>query len=196
MGDYFEFYMEPTNHDIIHTRAIRFRVISRLSGRVFEPFHIDIGMGDPIVDAVEYLTPPDYLAFADIPTSPIPCYPITQHIAEKLHAIVCPRRVESSRVKDFVDILLFACLNKDLEAERLRAAIQAIFDIRGDSIPAQLDQIPSSWQPKFNQFIKKLDLPFSQFDEAVQAAQSFFNPVLDGTGSGAWDKVSWKWVSR
>ena len=196
LGDYYEFYAERTIQDINLGPAIRFRVTARLAGRVFERFHIDIGIGDPIVEPVEYLTPPAYLDFAEIPTTPIPCYPVTQHIAEKLHALVRPRPVETSRVKDFVDILLFACMDGDLQAERLSAAIQAVFDARGDLIPAQLDQIPNGWRPKFNQFTKNLDLPFSHFDEAIQAAQRFINPVLSGTSYGIWDPVSWKWKSK
>ena len=88
VGDYFEFFIERTDQDIDLESVIRFRVTARLAGRVFERFHIDIGLDDPLVEPVEYLTPPAYLAFAGIPTKPIPCYPVTQHIAEKLHALV------------------------------------------------------------------------------------------------------------
>ncbi len=195
VGDYFEFSVERTDQDFILGSAIRFRVTARLAGRVFERFHIDIGLDDPIVEPIEYLTPPSYLAFAGIPTTPIPCYPVTQHIAEKLHALVRPRPVETSRVKDLVDILLFACMDDDLQAERLYAAISAVFEAREDLIPARLDQIPVGWRPKFDQFTKNLDLPFSHFDDAVQAVQGFINPVLGGTCSGTWDPESWKWKS-
>ena len=120
---------------------------------------------------------------------------MTQHIAEKLHALVCPRPVETSWVKDLVDILLFACMDGSLQAERLYTAIRAVFEARGNPIPARLDQIPISWRPKFDQFAKNLGLPFSHFDDAVQAAQGFINPVLGGTPSGTWDPGSWKWMS-
>ncbi|MFH1633788.1 MAG: hypothetical protein ABIG63_07225 [Chloroflexota bacterium] len=94
-----------------------------------------------------------------------------------------------------VDILLFAGMDKDLQAGRLYAAIQSVFEVCGTPIPTQLDQIPIGWRPKFNQYTKNLGLPFSQFDEAVQAAQSFIHPVLSGTCSGTWDPKSWKWKS-
>lgn len=193
VGDYFEFFVERTDQDINLGSAIRFRVTARLAGRVFERFHIDVGHGDPIVEPVEYLTPPAYLAFAAILTTPIPCYPVTQHIAEKLHALVRPRPVETSRVKDMVDILLFACIAEDLQAERLYAAIQAVFEARDDRIPTHLNQTPLSWKPKFNQFTKDFNLPFSNFDEAVQSVQSFINPILGGTRHGTWDPESWQW---
>jgi hypothetical protein len=196
VGDYFAFFVERTDQDFMAGSTIRFRVTARLAGRVFERFHVDIGLDDPLVEAVEYLTPPAYLAFAGLTPTPVPCYAMTQHVAEKLHALVRPRPVETSRVKDLVDILLFACMNGDLQAERLYAAIKAVFEARGDPIPARLDQIPSSWRPKFDQFTKNLDLPFAHFDDAVRAAQGFINPVLEGTCSGTWDPESWKWMSR
>jgi hypothetical protein len=193
LGDYFEFFVERANQDVNLGGAVRFRVTSRLAGRVFERFHIDIGVGDLIVEPVEYLTPPAYLEFADFPPAQIPCYPVSQHLAEKLHALVRPRQIETSRVKDLVDILLFACLEGGLQAEKLCTAIQAVFEVCGDSIPAQLDQIPTNWRPKFNQFTRNLDLPFSDFDEAVLAAQRFINPILEGMCDGKWDPINWKW---
>ena len=195
MGDYFEFFVERTDQDVNVGPAIRFRVTARLAGREFERFHIDIGLGDPVVGAVDYLTPPAYLAFAGIPSTPIPCYPVTQHIAEKLHALVRPRPVETSRVKDLVDILLFACMEDDLQAGQLYAAIHAVFKARQDHIPAKLDKISAGWRRKFDQFSENLDLPFFHFDDAVQAAQSFIDPVLGGTRDGTWDPASWIWRS-
>jgi hypothetical protein len=191
--DHFDFYLERTNQDRLFGNAMRFRVTARLAGRVFERFHIDIGMDDPIIDPIDHLVPPAYLDFAEIAAISIPCYPITQHLAEKLHALVRPRPVETSRVKDFVDILLFAGLQSDLHAARLLAAIQAVFQARGDQIPAELEHIPTDWRPKYNQFTRNLDLPFDEFDQAVQAAQDFINPILDGTASGIWNAVLWEW---
>lgn len=193
MGDFFQFFIERTDQNFNLGSIIRYQVISRLAGRVFEQFHIDVGLDDPLVGPVEYLSPPPYLAFAGILTEPIPCYPVTQHIAEKLHALVRPRTIETSRVKDLVDILLFACMDTCLQAEKLYASIQSVFDARKDLVPAQLDQIPLNWGPKYNQFTNTLDLPFSHFNDAVQAAQRFINPVLCDIPDGTWNPESWKW---
>jgi hypothetical protein len=194
-GDYFEFFIERTDLALTLGTAVRFRVITRLAGRDFERFHIDIGYGDPIVEPVEYLMPPTYLDFAGIDPTPIPCYPVSQHIAEKFHALVRPRPVESSRVKDLVDILLFAGMDSELQAKRLYAAIQSVFDAYEDIVPEHLGQIPAEWRPKYNQFTKNFDLPFSDFDVAVQAVQSFINPILEGRGEGIWNPESWQWKS-
>ena len=72
---------------------MRHTIQALLDGRTFEQFHIDVGIGDPLIEAVEYLNTPALLAFADIDPTRVPCYPITQQIAEKLHAYTRPRRV-------------------------------------------------------------------------------------------------------
>jgi hypothetical protein len=195
IGDYFEFFVERSDLNLDVGSAIRFRVTSRVAGRVFERFHIDVGYGDPIVEAVEYLTPPNYLAFAEVDSPVIPCYPVSQHIAEKLHALVRLRSTENSRVKDFVDILLFASMDANLQADHLSAAIQAVFAMRGDAVPRQFDHIPASWQSRYRHFAKELDLPFPDFNEAIQATQEFLNPVLQGLDHGVWNPEDWEWQS-
>ena len=193
--DYFEFFVERSDLNLDAGSAIRFRVTSRVAGRGFERFHIDIGYGDPIVEAVDYLIPPNYLAFAEVASPAIPCYPISQHIAEKLHALVRLRSTENSRVKDFVDILLFASMDTNLQSDHLSSAIQAVFETRGDVIPSQLDQIPASWESRYRRFAKDLELPFTDFDEAIQATQEFLSPVLQGLDNGVWNPEEWEWQS-
>ncbi|MCJ7701606.1 MAG: nucleotidyl transferase AbiEii/AbiGii toxin family protein [Anaerolineales bacterium] len=101
-------------------------------------------------------------------------------------------RTESARTTQDIDLLA-----QRISAEEItETLLEILHQDMGDPIPAQLDQIPTGWRPKFNQFSKNLDLPFSKFDEAVQAAQRFINPVLSGTANGIWDPVGWKWKSK
>ena len=86
LGDYFEFFISRSN-TISGEQALRFLVNSRVAGRLFERFHVDVGYQDPLFQPIEYLIPPNFLAFAQIDAVRIPCYSIYQHIAEKMHAI-------------------------------------------------------------------------------------------------------------
>ena len=80
--------------DRLISRAFtRYQLQSFLDGRTFESFHLDVGIGDPLVDPVEYLQTIDLLAFAGFSPTVVPCYPITQQIAEKLQA--CTRTFQS-----------------------------------------------------------------------------------------------------
>jgi len=102
------------------------------------------------------------------------------------------RSAENSRVKDFVDLLLFVSMDTNLQADHLSAAIQAIFVTRGDAIPSQFDQIPASWQSRYSRFAKDLELPFTDFDK-IRAAQEFLDPVLQGLDRGVWNPEDWEW---
>ena len=108
LDDYFEFVIAEPAIIGAGEQSLRFQVTSRLAGRVFERFHVDVGYTDPLIEPIDLLTPPNFLDFAKVEVSTIPCYSIYQHIAEKVHAIARPRTSESSRVKDLVDLVLFS----------------------------------------------------------------------------------------
>jgi len=57
VGDYFEFFVERTDQDFLVGSTIRFRVTARLAGRMFEQFHMDIDLDDPLVEPIEYRIP-------------------------------------------------------------------------------------------------------------------------------------------
>ena len=120
IGDHFEFFTSEQGSIREDVDSARFQVTARVAGRIFERFHVDVGFSDPLFQPVEYLVPPNYLAFAQIATFTIPCYSIYQHIAEKVHAIWRPRKVQSSRVKDLVDLAI------ELFSERENYSLQGL----------------------------------------------------------------------
>src|SRR3989304_2503695 len=80
-----------------------------LDGRTFENFHVDVGVGDPVIGAAEVLVMPPVLAFAVFEATAFPAYPLTQHIAEKVHAYTQAHpTAQRTRVRDLVDLLLIA----------------------------------------------------------------------------------------
>jgi hypothetical protein len=77
-GDWFSFEVMDSNpSDIDDIGGLRYRLHTLLDGRTFERFHIDVGMGDPLLAPVEYLKTPTLLAFAGIAPTIVPCYPIS-----------------------------------------------------------------------------------------------------------------------
>ncbi len=59
LGDWFLFEVARP----VQPSSLRFGVQSRLDGRLFETFHADVGVGDPLTEPVELITPPPLLAF-------------------------------------------------------------------------------------------------------------------------------------
>jgi len=190
LGDWFLFEVarpsDPT--------ALRFSVQSLVDGRLFEAFHVDVGMGDPLTGPVEMLTALPLLEFAGIPPATIPAYPVSQQIAEKVHAFTRPYAAgESSRIKDWVDILLLAHWEK-IDATALSRALQATFAARNTHpLPPHLPAPPASWRRVFLRTAGQTGLEYTTLEEATRAMQGFLDPVLSGQVSGAWNPVRWQW---
>lgn len=146
LGDWFLFEVaRPAD-----PAELRFPVQSLLDGRLFESFHIDVGLGDPITEPADILITPSLLAFAGFAPVVVPAYPLAQQIAEKVHALTrLYASGESSRVRDWVDILLMARW-ENLRAGSARQALLATFDRRGTHpLPKRMPRPPASWSRAF-----------------------------------------------
>ena len=195
LGDWFSFEIaEPENSRDVDIGGLRHAIRALLDGRTFEQFHIDVGMGDPMVDPAEYLNTPTLLDFAELETTRVPCYPLTQQIAEKLHAYTRPYKTgESTRVKDFIDILLLAEFGA-IDGKRLLSAIQATFSSRNThALPATLSPPPSNWGREFQKMANQVGLSDLSLDSAYHLMQEFLDPVLGGEVIGTWDPANRTW---
>ena len=127
----------------------RFPVDARLDGRTFARFHVDLGVGDEVLEPLEEITGEDWLGFAGIPAVSVPALSVEQHWAEKFHAYTRPREATNSRVRDLVDLLLLI-ERHELSSERIRAAIDATFGRRQThSVPTRIGPPPSTWSKPF-----------------------------------------------
>jgi hypothetical protein len=195
LGDWFEFEVgEGTGIVPAGFGGMRFRVHALLDGRTFERFHIDVGVGDPLVAPIEHLETPPLLEFAGIPPTTVPCYPVVQQIAEKVHAYtqIHPSG-RSTRVRDLVDILLMATL-EEISAQDLSLAMRATFEARKDhDLPTALPLPPRSWERPYRNLVSEVGLAFDTLDPAGEALQRFLNPVLSGQTAGTWNPERWSW---
>jgi hypothetical protein len=195
LNDWFTFEVsEPAQNAVTDQGGLRHPIHALLDGRTFEHFHIDIGIGDPMVEAVEYFDTPALLEFAELAPTHVPCFPITQQIAEKLHAYTRPRKSgESSRVKDFVDMLLLSEMGT-ISGERLFQAIQATFSARAThALPVSVPPPPSKWDSEFKRMAKDVGMDKLSLGQAYGSVQQFLDPVLKGEIPGEWDAVAKLW---
>ena len=196
LEDWFQFEVErPAAEPLAGpVGGLRFPVRGLLDGRRFETFHVDVGWGDPLIEPAETLTTPPLLAFAGIPPTPVPCYPLTQQVAEKVHAYTRPRATgRSSRVKDLVDILLIAELG-EMDGQVLRQALEATFDTREtDDLPGHLPDPPATWRVPFRRLAGETGLDYETLHDAAEAARRFLDPVLGSEALGVWDPEKWSW---
>ena len=195
LGDWFAFEVsEPARVPHPDQDGLRYAIQTLLDGRTFEAFHVDIGIGDAVVEPLEYLTITDLLSFAALSPTRVPSYPVTQQLAEKLHAYTRTRKSgESSRVKDLVDILLLAEL-QPLSGVRLQQAIQATFLTEGTHlIPASVPPPPGKWESEFRRLASDIGLTPVVLDQAYRLVQAFLDPVLAGEPPVEWDPTSKLW---
>ena len=70
----------------------RYPVESIMGGRTFVKFHLDVGIGDVVLDPLEQAKMRDWLGFAGISPPSVPMIQREQQFAEKLHAYTLPRQ--------------------------------------------------------------------------------------------------------
>lgn len=128
----------------------RFPCEALLAGRVFAKFHIDVGIGDPLLGPPEQLAGDDLLDFAGIAPPLIRAIPRAQQFAEKLHAYTFPWTDRpNTRTKDLVDLIMLLEGMGEASTD-FREAIKAVFAARKTHpVPETLPQPPGSWSDEF-----------------------------------------------
>jgi len=198
MADHFLFEVGSTAETAVEGKdVLRFNIRCRLADRMFETFHIDVGNGDPVFGEINFVETTDLLVFAGIEPTRVPCYPVIQQIAEKLHAYSQTYGSGgSSRVKDFVDILLLAGLGCFSSID-LRQAIAAAFEHVGKhQVPERLSAPPRNWLPSYRRMAGEVGLEEVPFDTAYARLQKFLDPVLgEYTLVARWNPSRWYWAT-
>jgi len=157
----------------------RFPVESRVGGRPFLTFHLDVAIGDTIVMPLQTIVLKDWLGFAGVAAAMVPVLSREQQFAEKLHAYATPRDSEhpNSRVKDLVDMVL---LLKDgtLDPAQTLDTLISVFRRRGQPrLPIALGAPPSSWATPFATMASECGIS-TDVEEACEDVRSFYLRVL------------------
>jgi Nucleotidyl transferase AbiEii toxin, Type IV TA system len=156
----------------------RFPVEARLDGRVFVGFHLDIGIGDAVMEPLEVIEGRDWLGFAGIASPSLYMIPREQQFAEKLHAYTLPRQgAANTRVRDLVDMVLLI-QSGTLARAKVAEAIRLTFDRRGThAVPNPLPEPPTDWQKPYDVLAKECGL-----SRAIDGAFAILDTYLREAG--------------
>ncbi|MDY6905328.1 MAG: nucleotidyl transferase AbiEii/AbiGii toxin family protein [Thermodesulfobacteriota bacterium] len=137
----------------------RYPVDARMDGHTFVKFHLDIGVGDAVMDPLELIQTRDWLGFAGIEPPTVELLSKEQQFAEKLHAYTLPGRTRpNSRVKDLVDIMLLL-QRGGLKNQRIKEALNMVFTRRKThQLPETLNPPPDDWTPVFNKMAEECNI--------------------------------------
>lgn len=197
-GDFFAFTVERsgTPQDRLGG-SHRFRVVASLAERPFDSFQLDVGLRSRQDAESEWLETPNVLAFADVEPAIVAAVPVEIQVAEKLHAYTRTYEGDrqSTRVKDFVDLVLIASL-LPLDAGRLSDALQSTFDTRDThTTPELLPEPPDGWRPAFSELA---GIVGAQTDIAAahSDAAALLVPILSGAvKDGSWSPDAQRWIA-
>ncbi len=161
LDDYFEFLVGEAREELdgAPEGGSRYPVGARMDGREFARFHVDVGIGDEVLEPLDIVTGEDWLGFAGVKASSFPVISAEQQFAEKLHAYTLPRgeRV-NTRTKDLIDMVLLVRGEK-LDKGKVSAAIQATFARRAThKLPRDLEAPPQAWEAVFDALAKECHL--------------------------------------
>lgn len=173
--DYFEFLVGEARQDLdgAPEGGNRYPIQARMDGRDFARFHVDVGVGDEVLEPLEVVTGEDWLGFGGVAPPSFPIISAEQQFAEKLHAYTLPRgeRV-NTRTKDLIDMVLLIRGEK-LDKDKTAAAVRATFLKRAThDVPRELDPPPAEWEPVFDALAKECDLPL-KIREAFELVREF-----------------------
>jgi hypothetical protein len=155
----------------------RYPVVAVLADRTFARFHLDIGVGDIVIEPAEIFNSRDWLGFVQIPPATITAISRDQQFAEKIHAYTIPRtHTHNSRVRDLVDMLLLVESNQ-LVPERVREAILGTFNRRSThDVPSSLQGPPAVWEKPFFALAAECGLQIS-INEAFRIVDIFYRSL-------------------
>ncbi len=151
IGDFFSFRVGEAMMDLDAAPygGARYPVESRLDGRAFVKFHLDVGIGDVILEPVEMMVTRDWLGFAEIPSPSVAMIAREQQFAEKIHAYTVPRPSLNSRVRDLVDLHLLIT-SGSLDLSLCAEALRRTFERRNThELPKELVAPPADWDRPF-----------------------------------------------
>jgi hypothetical protein len=180
LGDYFTFAFRPAIQELdgAPEGGFRFPVEAIMDGRPFVKFHVDIGIGDILVEPVEKIIGENWLEFAGI--SPAIIYAISreQQFAEKLHAYTLPRTDRfNTRVKDLVDMLVLI-RDGSVNEEVARESLHKVFHRRNThGLPDNLPLPPDNWNVKFDSLAKECGMNES-LDQAMEIVDRFYRKAI------------------
>ena len=137
----------------------RYPVDATMAQRTFAKFHLDVGIGDVVLDPLEHIKTRDWFGFAGIAPVSVPTIQREQQFQEKLHAYTLPRAgMANSRVRDLVDMILLI-KSAALEASVVVEAVRRTFDGRGTHpLPAALEPPPPDWDKPFQSLAEECQL--------------------------------------
>jgi len=186
LGDFFVFEVGACRElplQVGPVRAYRYPVKCLLAGKSFERFHVDAGVGDPVVAPPVDLPDSGRLDFAGLPRVTFRAIAPEQHFAEKVHALTLPREGrENSRTRDLADLMLLLDLGLG-GGDSVRAAVHGVFNARKTHpLPEVLEDPPAFWNREYEALAAELGQGERTLETAMTRLRDYWRRLRFFTG--------------
>lgn len=201
LGDWCSFKLTKSEESMDengYSRLLRLRFATLVGREEKDPVLIDLSLDCQTTLPPERLAPANRLEMPGLETCDYLMYPLPDQMADKLCAIMelQPGGYPSSRMKDLVDVVLYAT-NEQFDLGQLRCAIASECAKCGMSVPGSF-AAPGAWRDRFEDYAQKNGVQgeFVSFETASALASRFFNPALvnAGRGNDVWDSKELCWA--
>jgi hypothetical protein len=198
LGDWFQFEIGAAHPVSDGASGVRLTVTAFLGATEWARFHVDlVGADLRMTGEPESVPPLARVVMPDVEQHGYRAYPLVDHVADKVAAIVERHgqgELPSTRFKDLVDLVAIIT-GASVEAELQRAALNSEAARRGITLPDRFG-VPdrSMWETGYGAEARRSLLPVARtLDDALTLVGAFIDPLLDGTATGQWDPQDLLW---
>lgn len=200
-GDWFTFEAGRSTPVADGTTGVRIPIVARIGPTAWANFHVDV-----VAEGVRMTGAPDKvptLTGIEVPGLVQACYlayPIIDHIADKTCATFERHGSEqrpSTRFKDLVDLQTLIA-EASVSADDQRRALSSEASRRQLDLPHHFE-VPERkiWATGYAREARNARAAIAQtLDEALALVRPYLDPILDGTGVGAWHSEDRAWKQR
>ena len=198
LGDWCRFVLtkhEESMDENGYSRLLKLRFATFVGVEEKDPVLIDLSLDCATTLPPERIAPANRIEIAGVEEHDYLMYPLADQLADKLCAIMelQPGGYPSSRMKDLIDVVIYATHETFVQRE-LRRAVESECAKRGMEVPGRF-AAPEFWRDRFASFSRgKLADEYASFGAASVIASRFFDTVLvsDG-GKATWNPETVAW---
>lgn len=195
LGDFVRFEFEdarPIKADDEYRSGMNLTFVPWLGAKRMQPVSVDLVVDEVPLERVDHVTQADRIDVRGIEVCDYAVYPAEVALPDKLAGIVeCHGERPSSRVKDLVDIAVYATTT-DVDGTELQRRLRRELGARGLEVPARFD-VPAEWHGPYEHVYEKLHAQTGLPDEyaAMDDAIALVGRLLDPALAGEADRLAW-----
>lgn len=204
-GDFitFEFLnCHPIKANDEYRNGINMHFLSIIGAKPTQTISIDLVVDAIPLEDIERITPVDRINVQGLPVCDYLVYPVESALADKLCALFeTYQGIPSSRVKDLVDIVVYARIS-NIDGAKLQNRIHHEAKMRKLTL-GQKFTLPTSWgknhASQFTKLCTQTQLPKSlwNLEAACQLASTLFEPAIQNNALNLyWSSRQLKWLNK